>query len=59
MFRDVAGCSKQHQPDEIAPLGWLKLFMAEQEGDKFSLALAKTINMDNTPTDGTFSAVSL
>ena len=29
-----------------------------QEGDKFSLALAKTVNLDNTPTDGTFNAVS-
>ncbi|CAL5221859.1 g4120 [Coccomyxa viridis] len=26
------------------------------EGDKFSLALAKTVNLDNTPTDGTFNA---
>ena len=30
-----------------------------QEGDKFSLALAKTVNLDNTPTDGTYNAVSL
>jgi len=30
-----------------------------QEGDKFSLALAKTVNLDNTPTDGTFNAVSV
>ncbi|CAK0779870.1 hypothetical protein CVIRNUC_004876 [Coccomyxa viridis] len=27
-----------------------------QDGDKFSLALAKTINVDGTPTDGTFNA---
>lgn len=28
-----------------------------QVGEKFSLALAPTINLDNTPTDGTYNAV--
>ena len=30
-----------------------------QVGEKISLALAPTINLDNTPTDGTYNAVRL
>lgn len=29
-----------------------------QIGEKFALALAPTINLDSTPTDGTYNAVS-
>ena len=31
-------------------------YVSEQEGDKFLLALAKTVT--DTPTDGTYNAVS-